>query len=237
MKTTIRRILNLLLYLSFCAMLGTGLLMSLRLVPGSRGGRGLEVLGWDRHQWGDLHTWIAYAFAILLAAHLVLAWAWLKKVAAKGHLWRLIIGLAIGLTIILGFLLLPVTRREQGRGRTREALNLPMQRQRGDYMRVSSPSPGASAVTWSGEIQPLLAARCVECHGPDKMKGDFRADHRDDLFRKTSKGSQVLPGDSAGSRLVAIVSGTTKMKRNAKDHILPRKEVALIKTWIDAGAR
>lgn len=123
MKSTIRRILNLLLYLSFCAMLGTGLLLAFRLVPGSRGGRGLEVLGWDRHQWGDLHTWLGYAFAILLAAHLVLAWAWLKKVAAKGHLWRLIAGFAAGLAVILGIVLLPVSHKNDGpqRGRSEAA--------------------------------------------------------------------------------------------------------------------
>ena len=36
MKIVFRRILNLLLYLSFCVMLGTGLLMAYRLIPGSR---------------------------------------------------------------------------------------------------------------------------------------------------------------------------------------------------------
>ncbi len=53
MKLTIRRFLNLILYLSFCVMIGTGLMMGYRIVPGSRGGRGLEVLGWNRHQWGE----------------------------------------------------------------------------------------------------------------------------------------------------------------------------------------
>ena len=58
MRITFRRILNLLLYLSFCVMVGTGLLMAYRLIPGSRGGQGLEVLGWNRHEWGALHTWV-----------------------------------------------------------------------------------------------------------------------------------------------------------------------------------
>ena len=79
MRITFRRILNLLLYLSFCVMVGTGLLMAYRLIPGSRGGQGLEVLGWNRHEWGALHTWVSYVFITLVAAHLAINWAWLTK--------------------------------------------------------------------------------------------------------------------------------------------------------------
>ena len=43
MKNLIHRVLNLLLYIAFCAMVGTGLLMAYRLPPGSRGGSGLTV--------------------------------------------------------------------------------------------------------------------------------------------------------------------------------------------------
>ncbi len=104
MKLTIRRLLNMLLHLSFCVMIGTGLMMAYRLVPGSRGGKGLAVLGWNRHQWGDLHTWVAYLFVILILVHLALNWTCLVKCAA----------------IIGAFLLLPLTKREGGRGRQRQ---------------------------------------------------------------------------------------------------------------------
>lgn len=116
MKMLLRRILNLLLYLSFCLLTGTGLLMAFRLVPGRKGGRGLEVLGWSRHDWGDLHSWVSYAFIGLVCIHLWINWAWLTKVAARGHLWRLLLGLAIGAAIIAAFLLLPVTHRGGHRG-------------------------------------------------------------------------------------------------------------------------
>lgn len=125
MKT--RRVLNLLLYLSFCFLMGTGFLMAFRLVPGSRGGQGLQVLGWNRHQWGDLHTWVSYGFVALVVIHLIINWAWLTKVAARGHLWRLLLGLAVGLALILGFLLLPMTK-SGGHGRhsqTRTSLSHP----------------------------------------------------------------------------------------------------------------
>jgi hypothetical protein len=118
MKLTIRRILNLLLYLTLCVMTGTGLLMAYRLVPGSRGGRGLEVLGWDRHEWGEFHTWVAYGFIAMLVTHLVINWTWLIKAAAKGRTWRILAGLGAGAAIIVTFLLLPVTHRQGGRGKS-----------------------------------------------------------------------------------------------------------------------
>lgn len=115
MKPPLRRALNLLLYLSFCLMAGTGLLMAYRLVPGSRGGQGLHVLGWNRHEWGDLHTWVSYFFAALVVAHLAMSWTWLVKCAAQGRAWRLAAGLLAGVAIIGSLLLLPVERR-RGRG-------------------------------------------------------------------------------------------------------------------------
>jgi Domain of unknown function (DUF4405) len=139
MRITFRRILNLLLYLSFCIMVGTGLLMAYRLIPGSRGGQGLEVVGWNRHEWGALHTWTAYVFIVLLAAHLAINWAWLTKVAAKGHDWRLGAGLLAGAVIIGAFLVLPVT---QGQDRRAKKHGISFQvSPTSAFIRVSSTSP------------------------------------------------------------------------------------------------
>lgn len=110
MKLSLRRILNLFLYLIFSVMIGTGLLMAYRLVPGNRGGQGLQVLGWSRHEWGDLHTWVSYVFVVLILAHLALSWAWLVKCAARGRVWRLAAGLLAGAAIIAALLLLPIER-------------------------------------------------------------------------------------------------------------------------------
>ena len=122
MKLLFRRVLNLFLYLSLCVMIGTGLLMAYRLVPGSRGGQGLEVLGWSRHEWGDLHTWVSYLFVALIAAHLAMSWTWLVKCAAQGRAWRLAAGLIAGAAIIGALLLLPVERhRGEQQGKHKES--------------------------------------------------------------------------------------------------------------------
>ena len=134
MKLLLRRVLNLFLYLSLCLMIGTGLLMAYRLVPGSRGGQGLEMLGWNRHEWGDLHTWISYLFVALVVAHLAMSWTWLVKCAAQGRAWRLAAGLLAGAAIIGTLLLLPVERHRGGGG------------QKGKESSITSPSGSSTVV-------------------------------------------------------------------------------------------
>jgi hypothetical protein len=233
MRIAFRRILNLLLYLSFCVMVGTGLLMAYRLIPGSRGGQGLEVLGWTRHEWGALHTWISYFFITLVAAHLAINWAWLTKCAAKGHAWRLGAGLLAGAVIIGTFLLLPITQRQGGTGK-KHGISFHVS-PASEFIRISSASK--ESLSFQRDIYPIFEGSCLSCHGPEKHKAGFRADQRSDFFRDDGKGPLVLPGNSGESRLVAIVSGVIRMKRNASDHVLSAREVALIKSWIDAGAQ
>jgi mono/diheme cytochrome c family protein len=91
-------------------------------------------------------------------------------------------------------------------------------------------------VTFEKDIRPILDESCVSCHGPEKQKGRFRADVRADFFTDEGRGPLVSPGNSSQSRLLAIVTGAKKMKRNAKDHILSAEEVAMVRTWIDGGA-
>lgn len=114
MRNTCHRILNLALYVSFCFMAGTGILLAWRLPPGSRGGRGLSVLGLGRHDWGDIHFWVACFFLAAIVAHLVMNWTWLKKIAAGARPWRLWAGLLAGLAIIAFFFFLPVESHPGG---------------------------------------------------------------------------------------------------------------------------
>ena len=110
LKVISRQILNLLLYLSFCTLTGTGLLLAFRLPPGYKGGHGLRALGWNRHDFADLHTWAALLFVTLITLHMAINWAWLVKCAASGRLWRLFLGLGIGIALIAVVFALPIVR-------------------------------------------------------------------------------------------------------------------------------
>jgi hypothetical protein len=104
--------LNLLLWLAFCAIVGTGSLLAFRLPPGSSGGAGLVVLDMTRHEWGAWHTWIGYAFLALIAIHLDLHWKWLWRVAAGSKSWPLLFGLGAGIVLLAWLALQPITKRE-----------------------------------------------------------------------------------------------------------------------------
>jgi hypothetical protein len=107
MKNTINRILNYALYILFCLMIGTGCVLHFRLPP--RSGRA-SMLGWTRHEWGEIHTWIAYAFILLIVIHLVMHRVWLIKIASSRHAWKLWGGLLVGVLLIAFFAVYPVVR-------------------------------------------------------------------------------------------------------------------------------
>lgn len=115
-RTVLPRICNAALWLVLCGLAGTGLLLSFRLPPGSRGGRGLSALGWGRHDWGDLHTWLAYGFLALMVLHLVLHWRWFWQIAARKRSWPLLAGFGAGLALVLVIVCLPVRDDDEGDG-------------------------------------------------------------------------------------------------------------------------
>ncbi|MHC4128669.1 MAG: DUF4405 domain-containing protein [Planctomycetota bacterium] len=74
-KNTLNFLIDLATLLAILSMIGTGLILKYSLPPGS-GGRGLVLWGLGRHDWGDVHFWIAVSLGALLVAHIVLHWPW-----------------------------------------------------------------------------------------------------------------------------------------------------------------
>ncbi len=225
-RTTAARVTNLLLLLGFCGLAGTGLLLVFRLPPGSRGGRGLDVLGWDRHAWGDLHFYVACGVVALLVVHLLLHLTWLKKVAGHGR-WRLVLlGVGLGIALVVAPLLLPVS------GRHSTSLE-----PRVTTLTETRPVSNEPPVSYTRDVQPIFEMSCVDCHGPKKAKADFRIDDPQTLLKQEDSGCLVLPGRPAQSRLIKIVSGRIRFKKATEDHFLPDDEVQLLTRWIREGAR
>ena len=68
------------------------------------------------------------------------------------------------------------------------------------------PPPVSRSVDFARDVQPILASRCVVCHGASQM-GGLRLDRRDDAMRGGTRGPAIISGDSASSPLIRFVSG------------------------------
>jgi hypothetical protein len=80
----------------------------------------------------------------------------------------------------------------------------------------------------------LIEAQCLQCHGAEKMSGlDLRT--RDSALAGGSRGSSLLPGRGAESRLYRMVAGLDRpeMPLGGK---LSADQIALLRNWIDRGA-
>ncbi|NNJ26115.1 PSD1 and planctomycete cytochrome C domain-containing protein [Alienimonas chondri] len=105
---------------------------------------------------------------------------------------------------------------------------------------ADEPAPDPAAVAhFETHIRPLLAKRCVECHGPEKQQGGVRLDRRATAFSQgelSAGGPAIVPGDAKGSRLIEVLAHgdyDTGMPPAAK---LPADEIALLTAWIERGA-
>ncbi len=122
-KKRLRIVNDVTMWFLFCFMFGTGALMHYRLVPGSKGGQGLSLLGMSRHEWGEYHLGAGYLFLALLCVHLALNFSFIKNAIAKRTHWRYILILSGGLMIVAFFLFAPVSKETHDRKRGRKNAN------------------------------------------------------------------------------------------------------------------
>jgi len=110
MKTTNTHfVTDSLAFICFVFLASTGIIMAYLLPPGS--GRWLSLWGMGRHQWGEVHFWLAVAFLSLIALHIWFHRRWLiavvgGKVPADVKR-RLRYGL-VSLAVLLAFAAAPI---------------------------------------------------------------------------------------------------------------------------------
>ena len=100
-----------------------------------------------------------------------------------------------------------------------------------------APSAAAS-VDFVRDIQPILQASCLKCHGPTRSRGGLQLHERALALKGGDSGAVILPGRGADSLLVRRVIGVPGedlMPREADP--LPAAQIALLRAWIDQGAR
>lgn len=102
------------------------------------------------------------------------------------------------------------------------------------------PPPAEHVIEFSRDVEPLLRSRCHSCHGPEEREAGLRLDLRDAALAGGDSGLAILPGNSAGSRLIHRIAGLDKqagrMPPDGEGTPLTREEISLLRAWIDQGA-
>ncbi len=95
-------------------------------------------------------------------------------------------------------------------------------------------------VDFRSQIQPILRTTCYSCHGLEKQESGLRLDAKRRALVGGDMGPVIVPGDSAASRLIAIVQGRDEvvsiMPPQGEGTPLSEQQVALLRDWIDQGA-
>jgi mono/diheme cytochrome c family protein len=97
--------------------------------------------------------------------------------------------------------------------------------------------PHGPAIDFARDVQPILAASCVRCHGPRKTEGELRLDSQAGLLKGGESGPVVAPGDGKASLLYQLLVETDPDKRmpRRKGPLSPA-QIDTVRRWIDAGA-
>jgi len=93
---------------------------------------------------------------------------------------------------------------------------------------------GEPKLTWR-DVYPIQEKACLDCHGPDKQRADFRVDRVEKLFAGNGIPAWIVSGKSAESPLIEIILGQREIAMPSR-HRLPNADVARIRKWIDSGA-
>ena len=103
---------------------------------------------------------------------------------------------------------------------------------------ASLPRPANRKIDFVEDIQPVLANRCYDCHGPQKAEAALRWDAREVALKGSEHGPVIVPGNSAESLMIQLVAGLKGEEKvmPQKGERLTREQIGLLRAWIDQGA-
>ncbi len=99
--------------------------------------------------------------------------------------------------------------------------------------------PEAQTVDFARHIKPLLQSRCINCHNSGALFGDLNLETRALAFKERAKGSIITPGKPEASQLYIVLTLPEPEKKAMPPtgHRIPQKDVDLVKSWIEQGAK
>ena len=109
---------------------------------------------------------------------------------------------------------------------------------------TSATAHNAQHLDFNQDVQPILAANCFSCHGPDPemRKAGLRLDLEESAFRKRpGHPDAIVPGHPEQSELIKRIESTDThhlMPQSPQGEAKPMKaaDIAILREWITEGA-
>ncbi len=94
------------------------------------------------------------------------------------------------------------------------------------------------AVAYNDIIQPILQARCYNCHGPNKQKGKLRLDEPSFIDKGGEDGKIIVAGSAGESEMIKRLL----LPLDNEDHMPPKEkpqltkaQIELLNWWVNSG--
>jgi hypothetical protein len=94
----------------------------------------------------------------------------------------------------------------------------------------------AKPVSFAADVAPILSHSCMQCHGIANPMANLDLRTRDGALRGGQHGPAMVPGNASASLIYRHVTGqeAPQMPLGGK---LSTEQIAVLKSWIDAGAQ
>ncbi|MDA7529283.1 hypothetical protein N8552_00610 [bacterium] len=96
-------------------------------------------------------------------------------------------------------------------------------------------SVATDKITYDDHIFPIFESKCLNCHNPDKKKGDLDLSTYTGTMAGSSGGKIALSGDGGSSKLFTVTVQTEEPVMPPEGDKIAKKDAELIRTWIDGG--
>ncbi len=101
----------------------------------------------------------------------------------------------------------------------------------------AQPQPTSEQIRFfETNVRPLLAEKCLMCHGDKKQWGGLRLDSREALMKGGESGVAIESGKPSASLLISLIRETDKDVRMPKDGQLTKRQIDDLVRWIEMGA-
>jgi hypothetical protein len=104
-----------------------------------------------------------------------------------------------------------------------------------------APAVASVAVNFVRDVQPVLETRCLECHNPDKVKGDLLMNTAEAMLKGGETGAGIVPGKPEASEIVKrVMLGADHddvMPPSKSGEPLTAGQIKALNQWVAEGAK